>query len=423
MKTANVNIDGRVFNRAYLPYLNATERTQIFYGGAGSGKSVFLAQRTIIDLLRGGRNYLVCRAVARTVRRSVFTELTKVINQWNLSALFSINKSDGIITCSNGYQILFSGLDDTEKLKSITPAKGVITDVWVEEATEADKRSIDELYRRQRGGSDDVPKRMTLSFNPILKLHWIYNTYFTAVGWDDSDTHKSANDTLILRTWHVHNRFLTDSDKARLLAEADDYNRDVYTYGLWGVLGNAIFTNWETADLTALIPSFDNIRDGLDFGFSSDPAAGVSLHLDRTRRIIYVFGELYERGLTNDMLASYLAPMVGTRPLVADSAEPKSIAELQRYGIHARGARKGKDSILHGIQWLQQYRIVVDYRCVNAISELTQYHWAEDKMGNSLPRPAAGNDHIIDAMRYALEDDMLEYEAQYGLSPIAGYRG
>ena len=181
-----VEIDQRVFNAVYRPFINATERTQIYFGGSSSGKSVFLAQRCIYDLLQSGRNYLVCRAVARTVRRSVFNALQKVIQQWGVTSLFDTNKSDGIITCSNGYQILFTGLDDTEKVKSITPAKGVITDIWVEEATETGLRSIKDLYKRQRGGSADTPKRLTLSFNPIIRSHWLYSEYFTPLGWGDN---------------------------------------------------------------------------------------------------------------------------------------------------------------------------------------------------------------------------------------------
>lgn len=131
-----VVIEPEVFNSVYLPHLENYARTQVFYGGSSSGKSVFLAQRTIYDLMSGGRNYLICRQVGRTLRGSVFTEVCKVISEWGIGKLFNINKSDMLITCENGYQIIFAGLDDVEKLKSLTPAKGVVTDIWVEEATE-----------------------------------------------------------------------------------------------------------------------------------------------------------------------------------------------------------------------------------------------------------------------------------------------
>ena len=131
-----IQIKPRIFNSVYRPHLNNLARTQIYYGGSGSGKSVFLAQRCVYDVLRGGRNYLVCRAIAKDSRRSTFVEIQKVITAWGLSELFTVNKTDMTITCDNGYQILFSGLDDLQKLKSITPAKGVITDIWIEEATQ-----------------------------------------------------------------------------------------------------------------------------------------------------------------------------------------------------------------------------------------------------------------------------------------------
>jgi phage terminase large subunit len=404
-----IELDIAVINEAYRPFLNATARTQIFYGGSSSGKSVFLAQRAIHDLLAGGRNYLVCRAVGRTIRKSVFNELNKVIKDWGVTHLFAINKTDGIITCANGYQILFSGLDDTEKVKSITPERGVITDIWIEEATETDRQNVKDLYKRQRGGSANTPKRLTLSFNPILKSHWIYAEYFTPARWDDNQTCHIAEDGAlsILKTWYIHNNWLTPDDIADLEGEGDSYYRDVYTYGNWGVLGNVIFTNWETADLSNMADQFTNPFCGLDFGFSADPAAAIQTHYDRSRKTIYIYNELYERGLTNDILAAEVKAMAGYDYFTCDSSEPKSIAELQRYGVNCGGATKGKDSVVHGIQWLQQQRIVIDKNCVNTINEFQQYKWREDKDGNAIRQPVDKNNHAIDALRYAYEAEAM----------------
>ena len=142
-----------VINAAYLPYLKNMARVQIFYGGASSGKSVFLAQRDVLDVMAGGRNILVCRQVGRTFRGSVVQEVNKVISRWGLQReFFDINKTDGTITCKNGYQIIFAGLDDVEKLKSLTPARGVFTDVRIEEATEVGRDSVKQLLKRQHGG-------------------------------------------------------------------------------------------------------------------------------------------------------------------------------------------------------------------------------------------------------------------------------
>lgn len=398
-----------VVNDVYEPHLDNMARVQIFYGGSASGKSVFLSQRCALDVSTGGRNYLVCRQVGRTIRRSVFAEITRAITEVGLRHLFAINKSELVITCDNGYQILFSGLDDVEKLKSITPQKGAITDVWVEEATETQRDSIRQLIRRQRGGDARVPKRLTLSFNPILQTHWIYEDYFSPIIWADEQTEYISDALSILKTWYVHNRFLTPDDIRDLEDETDPYWRDVYTFGRWGVLGDVIFRNWEVRDLSGMRSQFTNHRNGLDFGFANDPAAVVATHYDKPRRTIYIYDELYERGLTNDVLAAETLALIGYQNVVCDSAEPKSIMELQQHRVNAGAARKGKDSVLHGIQWLQQQRIIIDAQCINARNEFQQYHWKKDKDGNVLRQPVDERNHIIDALRYAYEDDMVAY--------------
>lgn len=401
----NVNIDTRVFNSVYLPYLDNMARTQIFYGGSSSGKSVFIAQRCIYDLLRGGRNYLVTRQVARTARGSVYQQLTRIIDEWGVGELFTINKSDMLITCQNGYQIIFGGLDDVEKLKSIVPAKGSITDIWVEEATETERATVKQLLKRQRGGSDETPKRLTLSFNPVLQTSWIYTDYFAPLGWADSQTEYTSDALSILKTWYVHNRFLTPDDIADLENETDEYFKSVYTYGNWGILGDVIFTNWTVEDLSNQHAQFTNRRHGLDFGFSSDPAAIVQTHYDKARKIIYIYDELYERGLTNDVLADEILKACGKDAVVCDSAEPKSVTELRLLGVNALSAKKGKDSVNHGIQWLKQQTIVIDKKCINTQNEFRQYQWKQDKDGNALRQPIDRNNHILDALRYAYEGE------------------
>ena len=409
----NVRIEPDVFNPVYVPYLDETARTQIVYGGTNSGKSVFLAQRTIVDVMKGGRNYLVCRAVGSTLRRSVFEEIRKLIRNWNLSELFSTNKSEMVITCDNGYQILFSGLDDVEKLKSITPAKGVVTDVWVEEATEIQRDDIRQLNKRMRGvdvysDDPDLPKRLTMSFNPILKSHWIYQDYFAGVGWADDQKEYRGDGLVILKTTYKDNRFKTAQDIRDLENEDDKYFYNVYTLGNWGVLGDVIFTEWEVRDLTEMMSEFDNLRDGLDFGYANDPAAYIKSHYDKKHKIIYAFDEYERIGADNEALAEDLKPLVERRPLPSDSAEPKSIAELKKYGIHAIPAAKGADSVRHGIQWLQKHKIIIDKRCVMFRQEIEQYQWKKDKNGDAIPVPVDRNNHLLDAMRYAYTLDMKQ---------------
>jgi phage terminase large subunit len=402
-----VSIQRKAFNDAYFSHLTNYARIQILYGGSSSGKSVFLAQRTVWDILKGGRNYLVCRAVAKTIKKSTFEEIKKVIAAWGMLAEFKINETDFTITCRNGYQIIFAGLDDIEKLKSITPAVGVITDVWVEEATETEKNDIKQLLKRQRGGSAQTPKRLTMSFNPILQSHWIYEEYFSGIAWADDQTEYNGEKLTILKTTYKDNRFLPPDDIDDLESETDKYYYEVYTRGNWGVLGNVIFTNWEVRDLSEMVDQFTNRRNGLDFGFSSDPAAISRSHYDRNHKTIYIFDELYELGLTNDVLAVDIKEMIGQDYITCDSAEPKSIAELQRHGVNALAAKKGKDSVIFGIQWLQQQRIVIDKKCVKAKNEFMQAKWKEDKDGNAIRQPVDKNNHYIDATRYAYEQDSM----------------
>lgn len=399
-----LQIKKRVFNDAYHPFLEDDTRTQIFYGGSSSGKSYYLAQRTVLDIVKGGRNYLVCRNVANTIKKSVFNEISKAISFFKLLPYFNINKSDMVITCVNGYQILFAGLDDTEKVKSITPAKGVITDIWVEEATETEYQKIKQLNKRLRGRTNKK-KRLILSFNPILQTHWIHTTYFSK--WEDNKKIYKDNQLLILKTTYKDNKFLTEDDIYELENETDKYYHEVYTLGNWGILGAVIFKNWRVEDLTDLIPTFDKFKNGLDFGFSQDPAAMPCTHYDKKRKTIYIFRELYETELTNNILAKKIRELIGNQYVVCDSSEPKSITELLLHGVKALSAKKGKDSVNHGIQWLQQQTIIIHTECENAKAEFQQYKWKEDKDGNVLKVPVEKNNHIIDALRYAYEDEYL----------------
>jgi phage terminase large subunit len=400
-----VDIHTEVFNDAYLPYLEDATPLQIYFGGSSSGKSVFLAQRCVFDLLQGGRNYLVCRQIGRTIRGSVAQEIHKVINTWGMERLFTINKTDGTITASNGYQCVFTGLDDVEKLKSITTARGIVTDIWIEEATEIEPASFKQLDKRLRGGSEKTTKRMILSFNPILQSHWIYQEHFNSIIWADAQKEYHSDEISILKTTYKDNRFLTKQDIKRLESEKDGYYYQVYTLGNWGVLGNVIFTNWKVEDLSGMTNQFTNHRHGLDFGFSSDPAALWVSHYDAKNKTIYIYDEFYERGLTNDLLATEIKKRIGSGYVICDSAEPKSIQELVNAGISAKSALKGKDSVNYGIQWLQQQTIIIDSRCVNARNEISTYHWKQDKDGNAIRQPAEKNNHLIDAMRYAYEDE------------------
>lgn len=404
MTTIKIKKWKQKFNEVYLQFLNCVIRTQIFFGGSSSGKSVFLAQRCVLDVIRGEHNYLITRKVARTMRGSVFNEIQKSIRQFKLQDYFTINKSDMVITCVNGYQILFGGLDDVEKLKSITPAQGVITDIWVEEATEIEFNDYKQLEKRLRGLSK-VKKRLILSFNPILQTNWIYQIFFG--NWDDSKNLYQDENVLILRTTFRDNKFLTDDDRAALDNETDPYFKAVYSDGKWGILGAVIFKNWRVEDCSEIRKIADRYKNGLDFGYGGDPCALARSHYDKARKRIYILeDEPYEKELTNDLLADKIKPIVGHELVVCDSEDPKSIKELKNYGINTASAIKGKGSVNFGIQWLQRHEIIIDIHCQHAKNELQSYKWREDKDGNVLDEPVDKNNHFLDALRYSYESEM-----------------
>lgn len=401
----------RALNSVYLPYLQCEKRYQIYFGGASSGKSCFLATRALLDTLQG-RNTLVIRQVARTLRTSCWNEVGKAASRLGLTGCFRFNKTDMTVTAhNNGAQLLFAGLDDVEKIKSVTPACGALTDIWMEEATESSYADFKQLDKRLRGQSRHA-KRLTLSFNPVYKTHWIYREFFA--GWDENKCAYQDERVSILKTTYRDNAFLTQDDRQALESERDAYYRQVYTLGNWGVMGEMIFTNWRQQDLSQRAMSEEKACYGLDFGFAADPCACVRCAYDRAAKRVYVYDEICQRGLTNDELARRLHAFAGPAYVVCDSAEPKSIADLRRYGVAALPARKGPDSLMHGVQWLCAQEIVVDPRCRQLIRELTLYQWQRDREGNTLRQPRDRDNHLIDALRYALEGEMeARYAAAY----------
>ena len=389
-------------NDAYIPYLNDTTRTQIFFGGYSSGKSFFLAQRVVMDVLKG-HNYLIVRNVANTIKRSVYNQIVKTIIDFNLSEVFQMSKSEMVITCKrNNRQILFGGLDDPEKLKSITPIDGVITDIWIEEATETAREAYKQLTKRLRGATPDgIGKRIIFSFNPILQTHWIYQEFFW--NWDDSKNLYKSDDLLILKTTYKDNKFLTDEDIYALEHETDPYFYNVYTLGNWGVLGKVIFKNWRTEDLSDVIPSFDNIYNGIDFGVT-DPNAFIRVHVNEGQKQIFVFNEYKKSNTLIDELAEELNNRISKDEfIVGDPQGAQAILELNNRGITVIPAKKGPNSINDGISWLKEYEIIIDIHCQEFKNEIQSYHWQEDKLGNALPKPVDKDNHLIDALRYATE--------------------
>lgn len=402
-KKINLLLPKDTINAVYERGFTAQERVQIYYGGAGSGKSVFLGTRTMLDTFTG-RNTLCVRRVARTLKTSTFAEVQKAINAYGLSKYFLVNRSDLTITNRiSGAQILFLGLDDVEKVKSLTPAKGALTDLWIEEATETKWTDFKQLEKRLRGISEHK-KRITLSFNPMSKMHWIYRTWFLTIpdlGIKPEASHHIEDGLYILRTTYMDNKFLEEDDRRGYEGETDAYYKSVYTLGQWGIVGGAVFDNWRVG---TDMPKSEGMphRNGLDFGFSADPAAGVHTLYDKRSKTIYVVSEIYETGLLNNELSKRVKEIDKRAIWYCDSAEPKSIKELRRYGVITKGVKKGPDSIRQGINWLKQNAIIVSPECVNMIDELSNYKYKQGRDGVTTDG-MEGADHLIDALRYAYE--------------------
>ena len=257
----NIKISKKVFNDIYIPYLDNRDRYLVFYGGGSSGKSYFIAQMHIYRLLHPKRyNLLVVRQTGDTNRRSTFPLLKQVISNWNLTEHFKINESDMRIVCKlTGNEVAFAGLDDVEKIKSITFTNGELTEIWCEEATEMQEADINQLKVRLRGGKSK--KQMVLSFNPINIQHWIKKHFID-----------SGLGTVCFSTYK-DNKFLTDDDRKALedLKYTDEYTYEVYCLGKWGILGKTVF------DARAIQSRLDRIPEPVKTGYFTYDYDGLKI--------------------------------------------------------------------------------------------------------------------------------------------------
>lgn len=385
-------MDVRVkINSVYEPYLNNDSRYEIIYGGAGSGKSHFVAQKKILQHLEAsGRKTLIIRKIRSTIRNSVFSHIKQVIHEMGLEKLFEIPRGAAHfdIKGPHGNEILFTGLDDAEKLKSIVG----ITDVWVEEATELTEDDFKQVDLRIRGETKH-PKQITLTFNPVSALSWIKGYFF--------DTKKENCE--ILKTTYKDNSFIDDDYREVLEALKDqDYTYyQIYALGEWGVLGNLVFSNYVVEDIPTEERYYNTIYQGLDFGFN-DPSAFIKVGIKDDE--LYILDEIYERGLTNNELISVVENRVNKKAhIIADSSEPDRIKEFKQRGFIIRGAEKGQGSVKAGLDWIKRKKIHIHPRCENFVKEIQGYKYREDKDGNVYDEPVDLNNHLMDALRYALE--------------------
>ena len=375
-------------------------------GSRRSKKSKTMALWVISKMMKHREaNTLVVRKVYRTLKDSCFTELKWAVHRLKVDAYWEFKESPLEATYKpTGQKIFFRGLDDPLKITSIATEVGVLCWMWIEEAYEITREEdFDTLAESMLG---DLPeglfKQITLTFNPWNEKTWIKKRFF-----DTPD-----DDTLAITTDYTCNEWLSDSDREvfEKMKIRNPRRYRVAGLGEWGIVDGLIYENWreERFDIDDLRgkPNLISVF-GLDFGYTQDPSTLFCGLLDRKEGKLYVFDEMYEKGLSNQKIAAKIQEMgYGKERITADSAEPKSIDELRILGLRVKGAAKGKDSINNGIQWIQNLEIIIHPKCVNFITEISNYTWDEDKFGTKLNRPIDDFNHLMDAMRYALEDAM-----------------
>ena len=401
----NINLKfkhpSNTFNRQiYRNLKDYTHSPEIWYGGASSGKSHGLVQKMIVKACQPWkypRRMLFLRKVGRTLKRSIFQDALDCLSNFGLLQYCKVNLTDFEIKLPNGAQILFAGMDDPEKIKSI---KG-ISDIVMEEATEFNLEDYTQLTLRLREPKHKQ-RQIVLMFNPVSKANWVYKTFFE---------HTPPSNSIIHQSTYKDNQFLDDEMRTTIeeLANTNPAYYRIYALGEFATLDKLIFPKF-----TKTIIDLDELKSvhdyfGLDFGFTNDPSVFIHVKLDVKNKRLYVLDEYVKQGMLNDEIARTINSMGYSKEVItADAAEQKSIAEIKRAGIYRiKPARKGVDSVSQGIQYMQQFSIIVDERCTHTIEELENYTWLKDKKtGEYINKPVDLFNHCIDAIRYAIETSM-----------------
>lgn len=400
----NIIIDrpSRVFNKhIYDKLTDYSTFTEIHYGGASSGKSHGVIQKVVFKSLQAWkypRKVLFLRKVGSSVYDSIFEDVKQCLEAWGLLGACKVNNSAYRIELPNGAQFIFKGLDNPEKIKSI---KG-ISDVVMEEASEFTLDDYTQLTLRLRD-KKHPNKQIYLMFNPVSKVNWVYNAFFV----------KKPKNTVIYQTTYKDNRFLDEVTKENIeeLANRNEAYYKIYALGEFATLDKLVFPKYKKQLLNKeelkQFPSYF----GLDYGFINDPSAFMHIKIDDENRRLYIVEEYVRKGLTNDKIAEAIKALGYSKEIIrADSAEKKSNQELRNLDIpRVIDVMKGPGSVMQGIQYILQYEIIVDERCVKTIEELENYTWKKDRATNEyINEPVDSYNHCLDAMRYAIQDRIFQ---------------
>ena len=403
MKSKKIRLPELV-GKGYKDFWNFKGRYRVCKGSRGSKKSKTTALFFIYSMMKyPGANLLVVRKVYRTLKDSCFTDLKWAINKLQVNEYWDVKESPlEIVYIPTGQKILFRGLDDPLKVTSITVETGNLCWAWIEEAYEINKEQDFNMLDESIRGKIEEPlyKQITLTFNPWNERHWIKKRFFDVE--DENIMAKTTN--------YMCNEWLDESDK-KLFEDMKKNNPRRYQVaglGNWGIVEGLVYENWEEKEFDVNeISKRKGVKSafGLDFGYTNDPSAFFCGLIDIANKEIYVFDEIYKNAMKNRQIAEEIIRKgYGKEKIVADSQEPKSIDELYDLGLKGiRKSRKGRDSINNGVQYIQDYKIIIHPRCVNFITEISNYMWDKDKFDNPVNKPVDDFNHLMDAMRYALE--------------------
>lgn len=404
----------KVVGKGYKDFWNFKGRYRVVKGSRASKKSKTTALWYIYNMMKYPEaNLLVVRKTYRTLKESCYTELKWAVNRLGVAKYWDFKESPLQATYKpTGQKIYFRGLDDSLKVTSVTVEHGYLCWMWIEEAYEVmHKEDFDTIDESIRGEvPDNLFKQVTITFNPWNERHWLKSTFF--------DNNVCDDDILAITTNYLCNEWLDKSDEKLFERMRVRNPRRYRTAGLgeWGSVEGVVYENWKEQEFKFVTQAeydtgedgiiSDNLKPafGLDYGYTNDPSALFASMVDLENHKIYVFDEFYKKGLSNNKIYNEIVNMgYAKERIIADSSEPKSNDELKSYGLHVKGAKKGKDSVNNGIQWIQNFEIIVHPRCVNFITEISNYTWAKDKFGNQTNTPIDDFNHLMDAMRYGLE--------------------
>ena len=387
--------------KGYKAFWNFKGRYRVVKGSRASKKSKTTALWYIYNMMKYPEaNLLVIRKTGRTLKDSCYTELKWAVKRLHVEHLWDFTLSPLQATyIPTGQKIYFRGLDDPLKVTSITVDVGCLCWMWIEEAYEIMKEDdfnvLDESIRGEV--PEGLFKQITITFNPWNERHWLKKRFFDA---------EPDPDILAITTNYLCNEWLDAAD-IRVFETMKKNNPRRYAVaglGGWGIVDGLVYENWKEQEFTLEDIKQCKTAAGLDFGYTNDPTAFFIGFVDIENKKLYVWDEIYQKGMSNKKIYDSIKEAgYAKERITADCAEPKSIDELKGYGLRIKGAEKGKDSIKNGIQWIQDLEIIIHPRCVNFLTEISNYTWDSDKFGTKLNVPIDDFNHLMDAMRYALE--------------------